>query len=168
MKTKRVLAVAGVSLGALMSSCGRQVVAPAPRGLPVGELARTAAAPQIGLAGPFPAWAPLPDRGLVTGAELFAPHPPYGGGAVAMIRIEESFDGFTAAYRRTLVQRGYDLQRIPTQFNLVIDRPYAQFEADEAKGGHVIYVTLRGDSAVRYAQLTFYAPPAPRLRSKAP
>jgi hypothetical protein len=52
------------------------------------------------------------------------------------------------------------MRRLPTPFNLIIDRPDALFEADERQGGHVIYITMR---ATRFAQLTFWEPPAPRM-----
>jgi hypothetical protein len=46
---------------------------------------------------------------------------------------------------------------------LIIDRPDAQFEADERQGGHVVYITMRHSGVVRVAQLTFWDPFTPRL-----
>ena len=48
-------------------------------------------------------------------------------------------------------------------FHLIIDKPDAAYEADEKNGGHVAYITLRHGFNIRMAQLTFYAPPAPRM-----
>jgi hypothetical protein len=79
-----------------------------------------------------------------------------------MIVIDDSFDGFTATYRRQLAAHGFDLRTSPMPFNLIIDKPHAVYEADEAHGGRVVYVTLRGGGDFRIAQLTFWAPPAPR------
>jgi hypothetical protein len=157
--------VAVVIVVTLTLSRVRPARTPEPRGVPVADLARGEPMPRIGLIGPFPSWAPLPNEGLVTGAELFRPQPPYGPAAVAMISIGSSFNTFEAAYRRRLDERGFAMKAIPIQRNLIIDRPVAQFEADERQGGHVVYITFRGDVRVRYVQLTFWAPPAPRIPS---
>jgi len=130
-------------------------------GVPIDRIARGEIDPRIGLGAPFPTWAPLPERGQVTGAEVLPPQPPWGASAVIMMRIDESYDAFTASYRRRLDERGFELRSIPIQPNLVIDAPLAQFEADEKQGGHIVYVTYRGDNRARYVQLTFWSPPSP-------
>jgi len=149
-----------------MASCGADLPPAArspPAGVPIDRISRGETDPQIGLAEPFPAWAPLPERGHVTGAEVLPPQPPWGASAVILMRIDEGFDAFTAGYGRRLADRGFDLRRIPIQPNLVIDAPLAQFEADEKAGGHVVYVTYRGDARARYVQLTYWSAPSPPL-----
>jgi len=155
------LILAGVV--ALAGCVARQTRPPRPYGVPIAAIASGQPAPRIGLIGPFPAWAPLPGRGLVVGAELSGPRPPYGAAAMIMLVIDDSFDAFAAAYGRRLTQAGFVMRRIPIGASLVIDRPVAQFEADEREGGHVVYVTFRGDAQMRYVQLTFWAPPAARI-----
>jgi hypothetical protein len=136
---------------------------PAPKPVPIEAIAGGEAMPQIGLAGPFPGWAPLPDKGLVTGAEIARAQPPYGASAVLMLKTDETWDAFLSGYRRRLDQRGYSLRRMPIQPNLIVDAPVAQYQADERQGGHVVYVTFRGDKTTRYVQLTYWSPPAPRV-----
>jgi hypothetical protein len=154
------LALHGAAL--LLASCSQPAPRPALRSVPIEAIAHGRPAPQIGLTGPFPEWAPLPPRGRVIGAELFAPQPPYGAAAVAMVVIDDSFEDFAAAYRVQLAARGFEMRASPMPFNLGVDRPHAVYEADEIKGGHVVYVTLRSGGDVRVAQLTFWSPPAPR------
>jgi hypothetical protein len=159
-----VLAI--VIAAAALASCARAFPPGAgspPAAVPIERIARGETDPKIGLGAPFPTWAPLPERGLVTGAEVLRPQPPWGASAVIMMRIDESYAAFTAAYRRRLSERGFDLRPIPIQPNLVIDAPLAQFQADETAGGHVVYVTYRGDARVRYVQLTYWSPLAPRI-----
>ena len=134
-----------------------------PKGVPMSQIAGGRPAPQIGLAAPFPDWAPLPEQGDVIGAELVAPQPPYGAAAVMMVHIDESFPAFVAAYRARLAARGFGLEQTPIPPNLGVDAAVAAYEADERQGGHIVYVTLRGTPPARYAQLTFWAPPAPRI-----
>jgi hypothetical protein len=134
-----------------------------PKGVPMSDIAAGKVAPQVGLGAPFPDWAPLPERGDVIGAEVVAPQPPYGAAAVLMVHIDESFPGFVAAYRVRLAARGFDLRQTHIPPNLGIDAAVAAYEADERQGGHIVYVTLRGTPAARFAQLTFWAPPAPRI-----
>ena len=131
-------------------------------GLPIGDLARGRIEPSIGLGAPFPAWAPLPEKGLVTGAETAAPRPPWGASAVAMVKIDEDVEPYMADYRQRLAAKGFRVRRLPAQPGLIVDRPQAQFQSDD-RDGHVIYITFRGDSAVRFVQLTYWSPPAPRL-----
>ena len=102
----------------------------------------------------------------MTGAEVLPPQPPWGASAVIMMRIDESYDAFTAGYRRRLAERGFELKPIPIQPNLVIDAPLAQFQAEEKAGGHIVYVTYRGDSRARYVQLTYWSPPSPPLATR--
>ena len=129
----------------------------------MAQIAAGKTAPQIGLAAPFPDWAPLPERGEVIGAEVLPPQPPWGASALMMVRIDETFPGFIAGNRPRLAERGYDLKQVPNPPNLIVDAPVATYEADEQAGGHVAYETLRGTPAARYAQLTFWAPPSPKL-----
>jgi len=134
-----------------------------PKPVPISEIAAGKAEPQIGLGQPFPDWAPLPERGEVTGAEVVRPQPPYGAAAVLMVRIDESFPAFVAAYRARLAERGFRLEQIRNPPNLIIDAPVATYEADEQDGGHAVFVTLRGAAAARYAQLTIWTAPVPRI-----
>ncbi len=167
MKRWLVLIVAGVVALALVGRLARHTRPPRPYGVPIAAIASGQPAPRVGLIGPFPAWAPLPGRGLVVGAELFRPQPPYGASAVIMLVLDDSFDGFAAAYGQRLAQAGFVMRRLPIGPNLIIDRPVAQFEADERQGGHVVYVTFRGNAQMRYVQLTFWAPPAPHIGDEA-
>ena len=134
--------------------------------VPIDRIARGETDPKIGLGTPFPAWAPLPERGQVTGAEVLPPQPPWGASAVIMMHIDETYDAFTAGYRRRLAERGFELKPIPIQPNLVIDAPLAQFQANEKAGGHIVYVTYRGDARARYVQLTYWSPPSPPLANQ--
>lgn len=120
--------------------------------------------PYIGLAAPLPNWIPLPQTAYVSGAELFPPHLPYGPGAVIVLRYDETQAQFVVNYRHRLERAGFAMRRIPILFHLVIDKPDAAYEADEKNGGHVGYIVLRHAWKARFAQLTFYEPPAPRLR----
>ena len=131
-------------------------------GIPIADLARSRIEPSIGLDAPFPTWAPLPEKGLVTGAETAAPRPPWGASAVAMVKIDEDVEPYMADYRQRLAAKGFRVRRLPTQPGLIVDRPQAQFQSDD-RDGHVVYITFRGDSAVRFVQLTYWSPPAPRL-----
>jgi hypothetical protein len=47
--------------------------------------------------------------------------------------------------------------------NLIIDAPDLQLEADQRDGARTIYITLRSGFGRRFAQLTFWDAPAPRL-----
>ena len=58
---------------------------------------------------------------------------------------------------------GYAVRPVAPRFNIAFDEPDLQFEADERAGGHVVYIALRHTRAARFAQLTFWDPPAPRL-----
>jgi hypothetical protein len=155
-----------LALSATLTACGPNLPSGAgspPAGVSIDRIAHGETDPQIGLGAPFPAWAPLPERGQVTGAEVLPTQPPWGASAVIMMRIDESYDAFTASYRRRLAERGFELKPIPIQPNLVIDAPLAQFQADEESGGHIVYVTYRGDARARYVQLTYWSPPSPPL-----
>ena len=148
---------------ALWRGVGVVDLPPPSEGVPVGEIAKGQPLPQIGLTGPFPAWAPLPDGGTATGAEITPPQPPYGAAAVLMLKIDSDYPTFQAAYARRLAEHGFTLNPIPIQPNLGVDRPVAQFEAPEKNGAHVIYVTYRGGASTRYVQLTYWTTPAPPL-----
>jgi hypothetical protein len=159
----RLALALGVALAACSPALPPGAGAPS-AGVPIERIASGEINPVIGLGAPFPSWAPLPERGWVTGAEVLRPQPPWGASAVIMMRIDESYDAFTAGYRRRLAERGFTLKPIPIQPNLVIDAPLAQFEAKEnSGGGHVVYVTYRGDRRARYVQLTYWSPPSPPL-----
>ena len=161
MKAPLALAmIAGLGLAA----CDEPKPPPMPKGVPVSDIASGKVLPQIGLIAPFPSWAPLPPQGTVIGAEVVRPQPPYGAAAELMLRLDtESYDGFIVAYRAVLDRRGFSMRAAPEPSNVGIDRPVATYEADETQGGHVVYVTLRGAARQRYAQLTFWSPPAPHM-----
>lgn len=129
-----------------------------PKGIPIAALAGRAA-PQIGLIAPVPDWMPLPDNGRATGAALFPPQPPFGPGAVVMVKLDGSEAAFVASYRDRLARRGFQVRHLPPPFSLIIDAPDDQFEAD-ARNGRSIFITLRGR---RFAQLTFWDVPAPHM-----
>ena len=154
-----------LALSAVLEGCAREppVVGSRSATVSIDRLSRGETAPQIGLTTPFPAWAPLPERGQVAGADVLPPQPPWGASAEIMMRIDEGYAAFTTGYRQKLSERGFELKPIPIQPNLVIDAPLAQFRADEKAGGHVVYVTYRGDARARYVQLTYWSPPSPPL-----
>ena len=153
-----IIVIALVATSALL--LGRNVDVPQmPKGVPVAALAARKPLPQIGLVAPLPQWMPLPDRGIVLGAGLYPPQPPFGPAASMMIRLEESQGEFAAAYEKRLIDAGFAMRRIPSPPNLIIDAPDACYEADERMGGRTIYITLR---AKHYVQLTFWDVPAPR------
>jgi hypothetical protein len=124
--------------------------------------------PAAGLNAPMPAWAILPagDRRVVA-AGVYPPQPPYGAAATITYILEETAEQFAAAYGARLTAAGYAVRRIPPRFNIAFDEPDLQFEAAEQTsvpgGGRVIYVSLRHSRTTRFAQLTFWEPPAPRL-----
>src|SRR5579863_970827 len=152
-------ALAAAVLGVVVLAAWRLTdVLPAPviAGIPIGDLARGQPHPSIGLGGPFPAWAPLPDKGLVTGAEIAAPRAPWGASAVAMVKIDDDVDHFMAGYGPRLAASGFRVRRLTTPIGLLIDRPEAQFQADDRQGGHVVYITFLGDARARYVQLTYW------------
>jgi len=130
--------------------------------IPVAEVGGKAL-PHIGLVAPLPNWLPLPESGYVTGAERFPPQPPYGPGAVVVLRYDETQAQFVANYRHRLARAGFAMRAIPNLFHLVIDKPDAVYEADEENGGRVGYIVLRHAWKGRFAQLTFYESPAPRM-----
>ena len=130
-------------------------------GIPVGELASSQPQPSIGLLAPFPTWAPLPDRGRVIGAEVLPPQPPWGASALALIKIDDDADRFMAGYRPRLAARGFEVRRLQVPVGSPSDVHGAQFQSDDGRGGHVVYITFRGDSATRLVQLNFWSPPAP-------
>jgi hypothetical protein len=133
-------------------------VPPISRGISVEKIGNGRIAPEIGLAAPLPTWIPLPRKGRVIGAGLYPPQPPWGAAAVVMLQIEEPANSFVAAYRKRLDQAGFAMRQIPIPPNLIVDAADSAYEADERSGGHVVYVTMR---RTRYAQLTFWSPPAP-------
>jgi len=134
-----------------------------PKGVPIAAIKDGKLAPSIGLVRPLPGWLPLPDEGRVIGAGTYPPQPPYGVAAVVMLKLSDSDEAFVAAYKKRLGEKGFAMRRIPIQPNLIIDAPTAQYEADERQGGRTIYITMRGTYAARFAQLTFWDVPAPRL-----
>jgi len=134
-----------------------------PKGIPVAELDPASPHPEIGLIAPLPSWIPLPDSGNVISAGVYPPQPPYGAAAVVMVSTDLSSKDFAAGYGRRLDGAGFAMRQIPNPPNLVIDAPELSFEADERKGGRVVYVTMRNGFGVRVAQLTFWDVPAPHL-----
>ena len=120
-------------------------------------------AADAGVSAPMPAWAILPPGGRVVTSGVYPPQPPYGAAATITYAIAETAEQFAAAYTAQLAAAGYAVRRIPPQFNIAFDEPDLQFEADERSGGHVVYVSLRHSGTTRFAQLTFWDPPAPRM-----
>jgi hypothetical protein len=143
------------------SHFGMQPIPPLPKGVPIAKIAAGRVLPQVGLTTPLPGWIPLPEKGFVLGAGQYRPRPPFGAAASVMLKLDESQQSFVVSYRKRLEQAGFGWRHLPTPFNLVIDRPDDQFEADDGQhGGRAIYIVLR---AKEYAQLTFWSAPAPRM-----
>lgn len=142
----------------------RGTVPPMPpyREIPVAQIVGKPL-PHIGLMAPLPNWIPLPERGYVSGAELFPPHPPYGAAAVVMLRYDETQAQFLVTYRHRLASAGFAMRPILFPYHLIVDKPDAAYEADEKNGGRVGYIVLRHGFNKRSAQITFYESPAPRM-----
>lgn len=116
-------------------------------------------------AAPMPAWAILPPgERRVVASGVYPPQPPYGSAATITYAIDATAEQFAAAYAAQLTAAGYTVRPIPPRFNIAFDEPDLQFEADEQSGGHVIYFALRHTRTTRFAQLTFWDPPAPRVQ----
>jgi hypothetical protein len=161
---RSAIAILAILVLLLVLSWGRLTAVDPAAGIPVEVLAavRDRPQPQIGLMGPLPAWIPLPAHGQVTRAGLSAPQPPYGASATLMLLIDEGAEAFAADYRARLELAGYRVRDIPPGFNVAFDEPDLQLQA-EGPEGHVVYVSLRHTRAARFAQLTCWEPPAPRL-----
>jgi hypothetical protein len=160
----RILAVIGVVLAgvAIVLLQGWSTPLPAPiKGVPIASIANGETLPHIGLVTPLPDWIPLPESGTVIGAGVYPRRPPYGAAAVVMLKLDMSADAFVAAYGRRLAATGFPLRRIPSPPNLVIDAPYATYEAKDRKNGNTVFVTIRSFWSPHYAQLTFWNPPVP-------
>lgn len=158
--TIAVGALITLALVALWRAATPAAMLPMPRGIPVEKIANGRVAPQVGLVAPLPSWIPLPEHGRVIGAGVYPPQPPWGAAAVVMLQIEQPADSFVAAYRKRLDQAGFAMRRTPIPANVIIDAADSAYEADERRGGHVVYVTMRKTC---YAQLTFWSPLAPHL-----
>jgi hypothetical protein len=117
----------------------------------------------LAAAAPMPAWVILPPGGQVVASGVYPPQPPYGSAATITYAIAETAEEFAAAYGAQLAAAGYTVRPIPPRFNIAFDEPDLQFEAEEQSGGHVIYLALRHTRTARFAQLTFWDAPAPRL-----
>jgi hypothetical protein len=163
VKYSLVVALAMALFVAAVLTRGSMPSMPSPHGIPVSILANGKPHPGVGLVAPLPNWIPLPENGYVTGAALYPPQPPFGPACVVMVRYDEPQGEFIVNYRHRLENAGFATRRIPILFHLIIDKPDAAYEADENNGGHVAYITLRSGFGKRFAQLTFYAPPAPRM-----
>jgi len=163
MKYAAVVAFAVGLLVAVMLTRGSVPKLPSSRGVPLALIADGKPHPGVGLVAPLPKWIPLPENGYVTGAALYPPQPPFGPACVVMLRYDEAQGEFIVNYRHRLENAGFATSRIPVLFHLIIDKPDAAYEADEKNGAHVAYITLRHGFNIRVAQLTFYAPPAPRM-----
>jgi hypothetical protein len=160
----RILAVIGVVLAyvAVVLLQGRTTRLPAPpKGVPVSSIANGKTQASIGLVSPLPEWIPLPDSGTVTGAGVYRPQPPYGAAAVVMLKMDRPAAAFVAAYARRLAAAGFPMRRIPNPPNLVIDAPWATYEAVDRKSGNAVFVTIRSLWEPHFAQLTFWNPPVP-------
>lgn len=111
----------------------------------------------------LPEWIVLPETGRIITSGVYPPQPPYGAAASATLMIDETTEAFAAAYEARLTQADFVVRRLPARFNAAFDEPDLQFEADERRGGHVVYVAFRHTFAARFVQLTFWDPPAPKL-----
>ena len=155
-----IIAVVAIAMLVLWRAAAPANVPPKPRGVPIEKIANGRIAPEVGLIAALPTWIPLPGKGRVIGVGLYPPQPPWGAAAVVMLQIAEPADSFVAAYRMRLDQAGFAMRRTPIPANLIVDAADSAFEADERRGGHVVYVTMRRRW---YVQLTFWSPPAPHL-----
>jgi len=161
---RTVFVLVGVAVLVVLTYFTTGATTVVPQGIPIDALHDGKPHPEIHLIGPLPDWIPLPESGTVIAAGLYAPQPPYGAAATVTLIVEGSEADFTAAYGRQLEQAGFSVRRIPTAFSvLLFALADVQFEADERVGGHVVYITMRHSWAARFAQLTFWNPPAPHL-----
>jgi diphthamide synthase (EF-2-diphthine--ammonia ligase) len=160
----RILAVIGIVLAyvAIVLLQGRAMPLPAPpKGVPIAAIANGKTEPRIGLVSPLPEWIPLPESGTVTGAGVYRPQPPWGAASVVMLKMDRPAAAFVAAYGKRLAASGFPLRRIPNPPNLVIDAPWATYEAVDRKSGNTVFVTIRSFWEPHFAQLTFWNPPVP-------
>src|ERR1043165_7433670 len=158
-----LLALAIVALALVYFAGGSPAPLALPRAtLPVATLGNGLPRPEVGLLGPLPDWIPLPETGRVFSAGLYPPQPPYGPAAVIMLEIDVSAEAFVPAYVERRRQAGFASRRYD-QPSMPWDRPDMQFEAKDATGAHVIYITMRHGYDVRMAQLTYWSAPVPTL-----
>ena len=114
------------------------------------------------LTAPLPEWLPLPPSGRVTTGGSYPPQPPYGAAISLMLVIDLSAEDFAAAYSEKLTAAGYRVRCIPAPFDFTFATDGALDAYDPASGRYVVCV-LRHNAKHRFAQVTFWEPPAPRL-----
>ena len=165
----RYLALAAAALLLLALFWGRPLSVDLPEGISVETLAasRDQPQPKLRLVRLLPAWIPLPDSGYVVTAGVYPPQPPYGAAATLTLKTDLTAEAFAAAYRSRLERAGFAVRTVPPGFNVTFDNPDLILEAIETAstplGAHTIYVALRRTRAGRFAQITAWDPPAPRL-----
>src|SRR4029077_18783056 len=125
-----IAALAAVLIAALLLHQSRPASPPLPRGIPMAMIVNGKPQQRIGLLVSLPGWIPLPEKGYVTGAELFPPQPPFGLAAGVMPGCDEPSDEFIVNYRGRLERAGFAWRRNPILFHLIVDKPDAQYEAD--------------------------------------
>ncbi|HEY7609470.1 MAG TPA: hypothetical protein VIF14_09580 [Alphaproteobacteria bacterium] len=132
-------------------------------GIPVERLREEAARGAVRyLTAPLPEWLPLPASGRVSVAGDYAPQPPYGAAISITLVIDEPALDFAAAYSAMLGAAGYRVRRVvpPFDFTFASD---AALDAYDPKSGRYVVCVLRHSRAARFAQITFWEAPAPRL-----
>jgi len=114
------------------------------------------------LTAPLPDWLPLPESGRVSTAGAYPPQPPYGAAVLITLVIAETPEEFLAAYSARLTAAAYQVRRVAPPFDFTFATDGALDAYDHATGRYV-YCVVRHTRAARFAQITFWEPPAPRL-----
>ncbi len=131
--------------------------------VPIAELRAEAARGAVPhLSRPLPDWLPLPARGRVTAAGDYKPQPPYGAAISITLVIGETPEEFAAAYSALLSEIGYRVRRVAPPFDFTFATDGA-LDAYDPSSGRYVFLVLRHNGANRFAQVTFWEPPAPRL-----
>lgn len=159
----RKLAIAALVAGGLLVAWQALPAIPPPLDLPIERLRDEAARGAVPyLVKPLPDWLPLPPSGRVSTAGAYPPQPPYGAAVTIMLRIDEAPETFAADYMIRLAAAGYRVRRVAPPFDFAIASDGA-LDAHDPETGRYIVCVLRHNGANRFAQITFWEPPAPRL-----
>jgi hypothetical protein len=159
----RKLAIAALIVGGLALAWQAMPAIPPPLDIPVERLRAEAARGALPyVTAPLPEWLPLPDSGRVTTGGSYSPQPPYGAAISLTLVIDVPAEDFAAAYGAKLAAAGYRVRRVPPPFDFTFATDGALDAYDAASGRYVVCV-LRHNAKNRFAQITFWEPPAPRL-----
>jgi hypothetical protein len=159
----RKLAIAALVAGGAVLAWQALPAPPPPLDLPIERLREEAARGALPhVSRPLPDWLPLPASGRVSTAGTYPPQPPYGAAVAIMLRIDETPEDFAASYTRALAAAGYQVRRVAAPFDFTFATDGA-IEAYDPASGRYVFCVLRHNRQSRFAQITFWEPPAPRF-----